>query len=213
MLNGMTSIYLELGAKRVFACSLEWPGWCRVDKTEESAIDRFLDYADRYRVVAERAGVAFDLGDPVVVERVKGGATTDFGAPEKMPEADLAPVDAATAARDVALLRASWALFDEVAAITPEELRKGPRGGGRDRTKMVGHVEEAERSYARMLGVRHKPYSSTADRDAMREELAAVLAQPWEGPPAPKGWAPRYATRRITWHVLDHLWEMQDRTE
>lgn len=213
MLYGMTSIYLELGTKRVFACSLEWPGWCRVAKTEESAIDRFLDYADRYRVVAERAGVVFDLGDPVVVERVKGGATTDFGAPEKMPDADLAPVDAATAARDVALLRASWALFDEAAAITPEELRKGPRGGGRDRTKMVGHVEEAERSYARMLGVRHKPYSSTADRDAMREELAAVLSQPWDGSLAPKGWAPRYATRRITWHVLDHLWEMQDRTQ
>lgn len=207
----MTSIYLELGPKRVFACSLEWPGWCRVDKSEELAIDRLLDYAPRYRVVAERAGLDFAPGDPVVVERIKGNATTDFGAPGSMPEADNAPVDAATAARDVALLQASWALFDEAAEISTEELVKGPRGGGRDRTKMVNHVNEAERNYARQLGVRHPPYRSAADRDALHAELAAVLSEPWEGPEASTKWPPRYATRRLAWHVIDHLWEMQDR--
>lgn len=210
MLKDMTSIYLELGRKRVFACSLDWPGWCRVDKSEEAAIAMLMDYVPRYRVVAERAGLAFEPGDPVVVERVKGGATTDFGAPESVPLADHAPVDAATAERDVALLRAAWVLFDETAAASPEALRKGPRGGGRDRTKMVAHVVEAERSYARKLGVRYPPYTSTADRDAMREELAAVLAKPWDGA-ADQSWPPRYATRRLAWHVLDHLWEMQDK--
>ena len=28
----------------------------------------------------------------------------------------------------------------------------------------------------------------------------------------PKGWPQRYAAQRIAWHVLDHAWEMQDRS-
>lgn len=208
----MTRIYLELGPKKVFACSLDWPGWCRIGRSEETAIGTLMDYAPRYRVIAERAGLPFDPEEPVVVERVRGGTTTDFGAIEAQPDADGAPVDAATAQRDVALLRAAWALFDEAATTSPEELRKGPRGGGRDRTKMVAHVTEAERAYARKLGVRYPPYKSVADRDAMREELAVLLARPWQGP-WDHPWTPRYALRRIAWHVIDHLWEMQDRRD
>ncbi|WP_327085261.1 hypothetical protein OIE66_23185 [Nonomuraea sp. NBC_01738] len=208
----MTRIYLETGAKKTFACSLEWPGWCRSGRTEEAAIEALMSYAPRYRVVAERAGVAFEPGDPVVVERVKGGATTDFGAPEKPAAADLEPVPAEVAARDVALMRAAWELFDETVAHSPEELRKGPRGGGRDRDKMAGHVIDAERNYARQVGVRFKPYTSAAERDALREELAALLARP-SSPPWPFKWAPRYAARRVTWHVLDHVWEMEDRRQ
>ncbi|MGW5683198.1 hypothetical protein [Nonomuraea sp. NPDC003754] len=202
----MHRIYLELGPKKVFACSLDWPGWCRVDRSEEPAIDRLTDYAPRYRVIAERAGLDFAPGEPVVVERVKGSSTTDFGAPDAEPSADAEPTGPATLARDVALLRAAWALFDETAAATPEELRKGPRGGGRDRTRMVEHVTEAERAYARRLGVRYPPYRSVADRDAMREELAALLLEGGSG-----AWSTRYACRRVAWHVIDHLWEMEDR--
>ncbi|MFI6290216.1 hypothetical protein ACIBEJ_01450 [Nonomuraea sp. NPDC050790] len=216
-LDVMTRIYLESGLKKVFACSFDWPGWCRSGRSEEQAIENLLRYAPRYAVVAARADLAFEPGGPdgpgdvEVAERLKGGATTDFGAPEKEPEADHAPVGADTAARDVALMRAAWRLFDETVEISPEELRKGPRGGGRDRTKMAGHVTEAERSYARQVGVRHPPYKSAADRDALRDELAAVLGRPWQGPWDHK-WTPRYAVRRITWHVLDHLWEMEDRS-
>ncbi|MFI6502677.1 hypothetical protein [Nonomuraea typhae] len=207
----MTRIYLEAGAKKVFACSLEWPGWCRSGKSEELAIEALVHYAPRYAVVAGRAGLPFAPGEPVVTERVKGGATTDFGAIEQHARADHEPVSAETAARDVALMRAAWQLFDETVAISPEELRKGPRGGGRDRTKMAAHVTEAERNYARQLGVRHPPYTSTADRDALREELAAVLDVASQGPWETK-WTPRYGVRRIAWHVLDHLWEMEDRS-
>ncbi|WP_084958638.1 hypothetical protein [Thermoactinospora rubra] len=206
----MNRIYLELGAKKVFACSLDWPGWCRAGKSEEPALDRLLDYAPRYRVVAERAGLDFDPGAPTVVERLDGRSATDFGIPEVHAKADHEPLTEAEAGRQVAIMRAAWELFDERAAASPEELRKGPRGGGRDRTKMVEHVEEAERGYARILGVKHPPYRSRQDRDALREELAAVLSRPWTGPWEPK-WTPRYALRRITWHVLDHLWEMEDR--
>ncbi|GAA3643624.1 hypothetical protein GCM10022224_002500 [Nonomuraea antimicrobica] len=216
----MNRLYLEIGPKRVFACSLDWPGWCRVDKGEEAAIERLLDYAPRYRVIAARAGLEFTPGDPEVVARVRGSVVTDVGVPERVPELDLEPLSGPEAERSVALVRAAWALFDETAEVSPEELRKGPRGGGRDRTKIVEHVTEAERSYARRVGVRHKPYKSRADREAMRAELAQVLSRPWapeetgqESPPQKASWPPRYALRRIAWHVLDHLWEIEDRRQ
>lgn len=208
----MTRIYLENGPKKVFACSLDWPGWCRVAKGEEAAIDRLTAYAPRYRVIAERAGMAFEPGPPEIVARVPGGTTTDFGAPQAVPPQDLEPVGEDTARREVALLRAAWELFDEVAAASPEELRKGPRGGGRDLTKMIGHVQDAERSYARQVGVRHPPYRSRADVDALRAELAEVLSRPWR-PPQTTAWPPAYARRRLAWHVIDHLWEIEDRRD
>ncbi|MEV0595443.1 hypothetical protein [Nonomuraea cavernae] len=208
----MNRVYLELGPKKIFACSLDWPGWCRVAKGEQPAVDLLMDYVPRYRVVAERAGLTFEPGPPEIVERVPGGTSTDFGAPEARPGLDSEPLDAERAQRDVAVLRAAWELFDEVVAVSPEELRKGPRGGGRDLTKIYHHVVDAERSYARKVGVRHKPYTSRQDRDAMRDELAEVLSRPWE-PPAVTTWPPRYAVRRLAWHIIDHLWEIEDRRE
>ncbi|MDH2429609.1 hypothetical protein [Sphaerisporangium sp. TRM90804] len=210
----MTDIYLEIGPKKVFACAYDWPGWCRVAKGEEAAIDALLEYAPRYRLVAERAGLPFEPAALTVVERVTGGTTTDFGAPEAVPGIDGHPVDAPVAERDTALLRASWELLDEVAAASPEELRKGPRGGGRDRDKMVAHVVEAERAYARRIGVRHKPFppADLTAREALRADIADVLSKPSDGtPPHPGGWPARYAARRIAWHVIDHVWEMEDR--
>lgn len=209
---GMTDVYLEIGPKKVFACSVEWPGWCRIGRSEELALEALADYAPRYRVIAERAGLTFEPGAPVVVERVRGGSTTDFGAIEAVAGLDAEPVGAAEAARTVALVRAAWELFEEVAAGSPEELRKGPRGGGRDRDKMVAHVVEAERAYARKVGVRHRPFRDASGLAAMRAELAEVLARPSDGAPVVSGgWPARYAARRIAWHVIDHLWEMQDR--
>ncbi|MFI7612748.1 hypothetical protein ACIBP6_16120 [Nonomuraea terrae] len=206
----MTRVYLEIGPKKVFACSLDWPGWCRIDKGEEAALDRLMDYVPRYRLIAERAGLAFDPGEPQVVARVQGAGTTDFGVPYQVPGLDLEPLPGPEAERQAAVVRAAWESFEETAALSPEELRKGPRGGGRDRSKIVAHVTEAERSYARNVGVRHKPFRSVADRDAMRAELIEVLSRPWE-PPATTAWPPRYALRRIAWHVIDHIWEIEDR--
>lgn len=204
----MNRVYLELGPKKVFACSADWPGWCRIGRSEESALDTFMDYVPRYALIAARAGVAFEPGDPVVVERVPGSQMTDFGAPYAVPELDREPLSPQAAEQGVALLRAAWELFDEVAATAPAELRKGPRGGGRDRDKIVDHVTEAERAYARKLGVRHKPYKSVADRDAMRAELVRAFLRP----PGETGWPVPYALRRTAWHVIDHLWEIEDKS-
>lgn len=206
---------LEVGTKRVFASALEWPGWCRSARGEDAALAALHDYRDRYAVVAAAAGVPFRPATSYdVVERVPGDVTTDFGAPSITVTADAEPLTAAQARRQVALLRAAWAELDRLGWEAPEVLRKGPRGGGRDRDAVVAHVVEAERSYARKVGVRHGPFP-VEDRvalDAIRADLAGVLAGPRDGEPlVERGWTARYALRRITWHVLDHVWEIEDR--
>jgi hypothetical protein len=210
----MTEVYLELGKTKIVACSLEWPGWCRFGKTEDEALQALLDSAPRYRVIAERGGVDFEPGDPVVVERVAGDATTDWGAPSIVIATDTKLVDEAQARRGVALLRASWAVMDEVIATSPTQLRKGPRGGGRERDKVASHVIDVERAYARKVGVQHKPFplGDLTSLAALREEIAAVLSKPSDGSPlVPGGWPTAYAIRRTTWHVIDHIWEIEDR--
>ena len=122
--------------------------------------------------------------------------------------------DEREAGRWTDLVEASWEFLDGVAASAPAALRKGPRGGGRDRDKMRQHVVSAEASYARMLGIKHQePAFDDADAvAALRHDIVAVLRQPSDGSRlTPKGWTQRYAARRVAWHVLDHAWEMQDR--
>lgn len=212
-----TPVYLEQGGKKVFACSLDFPGWCRSGRDEEAALAALADYAPRYGEVAKRAKVEFAAdATPRVVERVPGSATTDFGAPAAVPDRDGRRVDAATAERTAALLRAAWDYFDDVVADSPASLRKGPRGGGRDRDKMVDHVLSAEASYARKFGVR-VPAPAVGDRDAieaLRATILEVLGVSGDRKAAqPKGWPARYAARRVAWHVLDHAWEMEDRRD
>ncbi len=214
-----TAVYRECGKKRVFACSLDWPGWCRSGKTDESALETLAAYVPRYAAVVKLAGMEFPAtaGDSFdVVERVPGSATTDFGAPGVIPAADSKPLTRGDASRHTALVRASWAYLDRVIASAPEQLRKGPRGGGRDRDKIAAHVLSAEVAYARKLGLRlREPAIDDAAAIAeMRDSLAAVLDAPSDGAPlAPKGWPIRYTARRIAWHALDHAFEIEDRSD
>ena len=163
--------------------------------------------------MARAAGEAFDTEDLVVEveERRDGDATTAFGAPSIVADADRRPVTAREAARLAAIVEASWAAFDRIAAAAPEELRKGPRGGGRDRTKVVEHVHGGDDSYASVIGI---PAAERRSVQALRERVLAILREPSDGSPiAGKRWPPRYAARRIAWHALDHAWEIEDRTE
>ncbi|GCE15519.1 hypothetical protein [Tengunoibacter tsumagoiensis] len=210
----MTEIYLEVGEKKVFACAVKWLGWCRAGKNEGEAQHALLEMAERYRVIAERAGQEFEVGDLLAVERVKGDTTTDWGAPSSIARFDREPSDAQAAALRVSLLRAAWEIMDEVVAVSPAELRKGPRGGGRERDEVFRHVVEAERAYGRKIGVKQKPFAARdrAAREAMREEIASVLSRPSDGRElVENGWPVAYAARRIAWHVIDHIWEIEDR--
>ena len=211
-------VYIESGPKLSFACAYDWPGWCRSAKEEKAALERLAVYAPRYAPVATKAKLPFDPRENPfrVVERIKGSANTDFGVPHEIAKRDTAPLAAAEAKRLAMLLNAAWAVFDEVAANAPAELRKGPRGGGRDRDKMIDHVLGAEGAYIRKLGLR-LPAPARGDRAAIRafrKAINEVLGKPSNGKPlVEKGWPQRYAARRIAWHALDHAWEMQDRSD
>ena len=203
-------VTVEAIDKKVFVSALDWPGWSRSGKTEELAVEAFLAAAPRYAAVAKEAGVAFEPDDVDVdaVERETGDASTAFGVPGAIGDEDRRPVDADEAKRLAAIVEGAWAVFDRVSAAAPEELRKGPRGGGRDRTKIVGHVNDADGGYANAMGIK------IADIAARREAMLEVLRQPSDGSPiAGRKWPPRYAARRIAWHALDHAWEIEDRTE
>lgn len=215
MAPGGIPVYLEIGTKKVFACSLEWPGWCRSGKSEEAALRTLADYAPRYREVAELASQRFP---PVakeslqVVERIPGSGTTDFGAPGKVAEADRAMVDASTAARLRELLQAGWEYLDRVVAGAPAVLRKGPRGGGRDRDEVFRHVLSAEAGYSRSLGLKLKE-PATDDPQAINGFRSAILEVIRASEKAPAArWPVPYAVRRIAWHALDHAWEIQDKS-
>lgn len=207
-------ILLEVGSKRTFACALDWTGLARSGKTEDEAIQAVRAALPRFAVVAAEAGEPFDAtaltAAPVeVVERVPGNATTDFGAPGVPGAADARPLTAAAGAREVRLVAAAWVTFDRVAAVAPEELRKGPRGGGRDRSKIVEHVTGAEQAYAGAMGIAG---ASKLPMLELRARMLEEIGQASDGSPlGGKRWPPRYAARRVAWHVLDHLWEIEDR--
>jgi hypothetical protein len=209
----VTDVYLEVGRKRVFACAVDWPGWCRVGKDEQQALASLAAYAERYAPVPKAAGLRFPKTageDLQVVERVEGSATTDFGVPGVVAKLDSHPLTPAQSTRLAALLEAAWKEFDRVVANAPQALRKGPRGGGRDRDKIVDHVLGAESGYARQIGVKQQqPARDDAPAIAThRAELVDALVHPKPG----IKWPPSYAVRRIAWHALDHAWEIQDRS-
>ena len=215
------AVTVEATPKKAFATAVDWPGWSRSGKNEELALEALAAAAWRYAIVASEAGEPFPTGadDPSafeVVERTGGGSGTEFGVPSSITELDRKPVTAKDATRRAGLVLAAWTVFDRVAAGAPPALRKGPRGGGRDRDKMVGHVVESDSYYARELGIRQKPPDPTdrAAIGAMRDAMLEVLRMPSDGRPlAERTWTTRYAARRIAWHALDHAWEMEDRSE
>ena len=219
-------VYLEVGKKRTLAGAVDWPGWCRSGRDEGTALQALLDYGPRYAQVLHEARLGFqvpaDLAAFAVVERLAGTATTDFGVPVVAPVSDTRPVDDTELARQQALLQACWHAFDAAAtAAAGKELRKGPRGGGRDLEAITRHVLGADAGYLAQTAGKLAP-DDTAN---LREELARTrqaildgLAAAAHGEVAPRGprggvrWTPRYFVRRSAWHVLDHAWEIEDRS-
>lgn len=212
----VVEVCVEAADKRAFASALDWPGWCRAGRDEEAALAALAEHESRYAVVCAEAGVRFAGGELVVVERATGTATTTFGAPDVTAKAERRPLTAAEARRRAALVAASWAVLDSVVRAAPQSLRKGPRGGGRDRDAIVDHVLAAEAAYARKLGVKLTA-PEARDRRAVAAARAAITdalsAARSAEPHAERGWVPRYAARRIAWHVLDHAWEIENRTD
>ncbi len=220
----MLDIYLEIGEKRTFAGAIDWPGWCRSGRDEESALQTLFAYGPRYARALRPARLGFQAPEhPAalkVVERLAGNATTDFGAPNASPADDMRPVDDAELRRFQALLKACWQACDLSAhAAAGIELRKGPRGGGRDLEAIVQHVIRAQAAYLARLGWKfsgeggHSTEVQTQTRKTILEALASATTRVGTayGPRGGLLWTPRYFVRRVAWHVLDHTWEIEDR--
>jgi hypothetical protein len=207
-----TRVFLEIGAKRTFASAAEWPGWCRSGKVEHAALASLTTYAPRYARVAGLAKVPFANEAPIimVVERLQGNATTDFGAPGIPAKAEADSLTTAETKRMCDLVAACWTYLDKVVAKAPASLRKGPRGGGRDRDAMFDHVLGAEVEYAKRIGVRLKQPDGR-DVAAVRAFRKAML-ESLGNPNREEKWPIAYAARRIAWHALDHAWEIEDRS-
>src|SRR5215471_10727838 len=218
----VTEVYLEAGKRRVFACVPQWPGWCRQGRGEEAAFAALAAAAPRYAEVCARAGFAFDpvevVADFEIVERVTGSATTDFGALDVAPALDGEPVAVQEAERLATLVETAWGFFEQTAAAAPPVLRKGPRGGGRDRDEIVAHVRETEVLHARMLGLRERPFppedvaAVERVRASILAEIRAAAARPREELARQRRPA-RFVARRTAWHALDHAWEILDKQE
>lgn len=210
-------IVLETGKDKVFASAIDWPGWSRSGKnTADAAIGELLAYRTRYNAVLRLSHITA-IPEPArveVVETSTGDATTDFGAPSMPARVESEPLAGDELNRQLAILKASWRFLDKVASDVTPELRKGPRGGGRDRDKLLDHVIQADRGYARKIGVGTPPFNSLDDRavQAHHEAVFETIADCRNAKPKTgKGWPVRYAIRRMAWHVLDHAWEMEDK--
>lgn len=206
--------------KKVVAFSLDWPGWNRGAKTPEVALDTLEAYRARYRPIAELAGLAADFDDagPIeVVEDRVGPGSVDFWAisfspssteHDPMPEADLE--------RGLTLLRACWTFFDGVAARVSPEMRKGPRGGGRDRDRIIRHTIRVEsEDFAKQVGVRIEEEAALSPDGLQehRERFQAAMRDYNAGrfEKRMRSWNLPFLIRHSAFHTLDHAWEMEDK--
>ena len=212
-------VMLEHGKKkRVVASAFDWPGWDRSTKLGGDVLAVMDSYRHRFVKVAELAGYGDEfgsLGDLAVVEEVEGIGMTDYyGVSGRAATVEHDPMTDAEFERKLALLRASWSTFDDTAGRVSAELRKGPRGGGRERERIIQHVNGAEiHEFAPKVGVkvpletRENPKVLRIYRDAFADAIRDHHAR---GEPA-RSWALQFLIRRCAWHMLDHAWELEDR--
>lgn len=226
-MTAIHDVYVETGPKRVFAGSLQWPGWCRSGKTEQNALEQLVAYGPRYRTdlgsVATKLNPPTNVAELRIVEWLAGGSGTDFGVPSATPDYDRNDLEPSELEQVIRLLRAAWDRFDVVAEkAVGVNLRLGPRGGGRSLDKIVGHVYEAEAAYAYAMGSLANKRSSpliAEDMENVRDTFIEVLTLLVNGEAPPRTprraplWDHRYAIRRSVWHTLDHAWEIEDRSE
>jgi hypothetical protein len=202
-------VYVEIGKRRVFACPVEWPAWERSGGDVDSALENLATYHPRYVSALGDLGSLVPAPEFMVVASLEGNATTDYGAPGQIYEADDRPLRP-DGDRLVAIVQAAWAAVERATEAATLPLTKGPRGGGRELGAIVAHVVDAERSYAPKIGVRgsqldpRDPSAVAARRDEM---ITAALSA---GPESK--WPARFFLRRLAWHALDHAWEIEDRS-
>jgi hypothetical protein len=212
-------VTLEIGpkGKQVAAVAPDWPGLERGAKTGEAAIERLHSYLPRYAPVAKLAGVEGEfaaLSTLEVVEHYAGTGSTDFwGISFAFSSIDRQALSRAELERQLTLLQACWAFFDQVRGRVSAQMQKGPRGGGRDRDHIVGHTLRVEQDWAAKVGVPTQEGAMLSDEDLQAHRDAycnAMRAFHAQGKLA-RTWPLRYLIRHSAYHTLDHAWEMEDK--
>ncbi len=215
-------VTLEIGpkGKKVAAVAPDWPGLQRGATTEDVALERLLAYIPRYVNVTKLAGMEATFTthpDVDVVERYQGPGSTDFwGISFGFSSIDKGVMSGDELERELTLMQACWAFFDDVRGRVSAELRKGPRGGGRDRDNIVRHIFANEQDWAKGVGVLTPDGAMLtgeglkAHRDAYCSAIREYHSQgKWAGKMAK--WPLRYLIRHTAFHTMDHAWEMEDK--
>jgi hypothetical protein len=205
--------------KRAVAFAVDWPGWSRGAKTPQLALELLGSYRDRYRPIAAAARMAreFDAGGPLdVVEDAVGAGSTDLWGISFVPSSlEQEPMSDAELNRKIKLLRACWAFFDATSARVSAELRRGPRGGGRDRDRIVRHTIRTEsEDFAKRLGLRIPEEAALAPqalRDYREDYVAAMRDYNAGEGRRMRSWNLPFLIRHSAYHMLDHAWEMDDK--
>jgi hypothetical protein len=206
--------------KRSVAFGIDWPGWSRGATSAELALDTLESYRERYRPVAGLAGMEleFEAARPleIVEDRVGTGSTDFWGISFAPSTTEQGPMGEAELERGIMLLRACWAFFDGVAARVSPEMRKGPRGGGRDRDRIISHnVRTESENFAKRVGLRI-PEGAALSPDGLRQHREAYVAamrayNAGEVKRRMRSWTLPFLIRHSGFHTLDHAWEMEDK--
>lgn len=218
-------VYIEIGRKKIFAGSLEWPGWCSLGDDEAAALKLLYEKAPRYAAVMKAAQIDFQMplapGSFSVVEKLEGNFTTDFGAPNIAPASDSRMITEPEYLRMQGILMACWQALDSaLIEANGRELRKNERGGGMDLYTMMEHVIASDASDLERLAWKFKHDSTVPLYEEMGRTRQAILNAlvraslqgiREQGPRSGEIWSPRYFVRRLAWHTLDHAWEIEDR--
>jgi hypothetical protein len=221
-------VTLEIGpkGKKVVAVAADWPGLERGARTGEAAIERLLSYVPRYAPVAKLAGMEAEFATSMksatssavdVVEHYQGTGSTDFwGISFGFSSFDQQAVSAEELERELTLMRACWTFFDDVRSRVSAEMQKGPRGGGRDRDRIVRHVLFNEQDWA----PRDRPQEAQEAQEAIlteeglkahREAYCNAIRELHSQNKMARKWPLRYLIRHTAFHTLDHAWEMEDK--
>ena len=218
-MTNQVRVTLEIGkkGKKVAAVAADWPGLERGAKTEDAAIARLQSYLPRYAPIAKLAGMDEEFSSIAtidVVEHYQGTGSTDFwGISFAFSSIDQQTISSEELDRELSLMQACWAFFDDVRFRVSAEMQKGPRGGGRDRDHIVRHTIGAELDWSKKLGLPMFDTANLSDeilsthRDAYCNAIRAFHS---EGKMA-RTWPLRYLIRHTAYHTLDHAWEMEDK--
>ena len=206
--------------KKSVAFALDWPGWSRGAKTEDVALETLEVYRERYRPITALCGMEeeFTAAGPlkVVEEKVGTGSVDFWGISFSPASTETDPMDEAAMERDITVLRACWAFLDSVAARVSPVMRKGPRGGGRDRDAIIRHQFRVESlDFAKQVGIDMPDGPILAGKELQRYRDTYVAGmRAYNAGPAErrmKKWSLPFLIRHSAFHTLDHAWEMEDK--